>query len=86
MKAGSATYESITMNTLLLPLLIAATEVVGGYSLISVLIWLLIFAVVVYLVFLILGMLPLPEPIRTVITIVVALILLLVLLQRIGFF
>jgi hypothetical protein len=42
-------------------------------------------AVVVWLVFLILGMLPLPEPIKMVITVVVALLLLLVLIQRLGF-
>ena len=47
----------------------------GG--LISLLIWLLVLAVVVYLIFLVIGMLPIPEPIKTVITVVIALILLL---------
>ena len=65
--------------------LLAAAEVIGGTSLISLLIWLIILAVVVWLLFLIIGMLPLPEPIKTIITVVIALILLLVIVQRLGF-
>lgn len=62
--------------------LLAVAEV-GG--LVSLLIWLLILCVVVYLLFFILGHLALPEPVRTVIVVIVALVLLLVLVQRLGF-
>ena len=62
--------------------LLAAAE---GAGLISLLIWLIVLAVVVWLLFLIVGMLPLPEPIKTIITVVIALILLLVIVQRLGF-
>lgn len=74
------------MNTL--ALLLAATEVVtvGTPSLIAVLIWLLIFLVVCYIVYLILGHMPIPDPWKTVILLVVGLILLLILLQRFGLF
>jgi hypothetical protein len=70
------------MNTLLL----AATEIVGGAGLISVLIWLLIFLVVCYIVYLILGHMPIPDPWKTVILLIVGLILLLILLSHFGFF
>lgn len=63
-------------------LLLAALE---GAGLISLLIWLLVLCVVIYLLFFILGHLALPEPIRTVIVVVVALILLLFLVNRLGF-
>ena len=66
--------------------LLAAAETVGATSLISVLIWLLVLAVVVYVIWLILNMLPLPEPIRTIILCVLGLVLLLVIVQRLGFF
>ena len=62
-------------------LLLAAAEAV---PLLGILIWLLIFAVIVWVVFLILGMLPLPEPVKTIITVVVGLILLIVLVSRLG--
>jgi hypothetical protein len=62
--------------------LIALAE---GAGLISLLIWLLVLCVVIYLLFFILGHLALPEPIRTVIVVVVALILLLFLVNRLGF-
>lgn len=65
-----------------LALILAAAE---GAGLISLAIWLLIAAVIIYLVFLVIGMLPLPEPIKTIITVVIALILLLVIIQRLGF-
>jgi hypothetical protein len=68
----------------MIPLLLAA-EVVAGTSLIALLIWLIVLAVVVWLLFLIIGMLPIPEPIKTIITVVIALILLLVIVQRLGF-
>lgn len=65
--------------------LLALIAAVEGSGLISLLIWLIVLAVVVWLLFLIIGMLPLPEPIRTIITVVIALILLLVIVQRLGF-
>lgn len=64
-----------------LALFIAALETVG---LVSILIWLLVLAIVVYVIFLILGMLPIPEPIRTILCLVVGLIILLLLVQRLG--
>jgi hypothetical protein len=67
-------------------LLLAAAETVGATSLIGVLIWLLVLAVVVYVIWLILNMLPLPEPIKTIILCILGLVLLLVIIQRLGFF
>jgi hypothetical protein len=69
-----------------LALLLAATEIVGGVSLISILIWLLVFLIVCYIVYLILGHMPIPDPWKTVILCIVGLILLLILLSRFGFF
>jgi hypothetical protein len=68
------------------PLFLAAVETVGATSLISVLIWLLVLAVVVYVIWLILNMLPIPEPIKTIILCILGLVLLLVIVQRLGFF
>lgn len=48
----------------------------------SLLIWLLVFCLVVYLVFFIMGRLALPEPVGTIVTVIVALILLVVLLRQ----
>lgn len=50
----------------------------------SLLIWLLIFCVVAYAVFLVLGHLALPEPLRTLVVLVAVLILLFWLLGRLG--
>lgn len=61
--------------------LLAALETAG---LVSILIWLFVLAVVVYVVFLILGMLPIPEPIKTILLCIVGLIILLLLVQRLG--
>jgi hypothetical protein len=74
------------MCNTVLPLLLAAVEVVSSMSLISVLIWLLVFAIVVYLAFFIVQRIPIPEPWKTVIVCIVAIILLVVLLQRFGIF
>jgi hypothetical protein len=75
------------MHTYLLPLLLAAAEVVvAGPSLISILIWLLVFLIVVYLAFVIVQHMPVAEPWKTIIVCIVALILLLVLLSRFGLF
>lgn len=68
------------MNTLLL--LSAIT--LGSGGLISLLIWLLVFALVVYCIFLVLGLLPLPEPAKRIVTIILAVILLLALLNHLG--
>lgn len=65
--------------------LLAATSLaLGGGGLVSLLVWLLILGLVVYCVFLILGMLPLPAPIKTIATIIIAVIFLIVLLGHIG--
>lgn len=69
------------MNTLALLILAEATAV----PLISLLIWLLVFCLVVYLIFFIMGRLALPEPVGTIITVIVALILLVVLLRQFAF-
>jgi hypothetical protein len=72
------------MNALFATLLflLAAAETSG---LISLLIWLVVLAGVIWILFLILGMFPLPEPIRTIIVVVAALIILLVIVNRLGF-
>jgi hypothetical protein len=66
-----------------LALLLAETVAASG--LISLLIWLLVLAAVVYCLFLLLNMLPIPEPFRTIIVVIIALVLLLVIVQRLGF-
>lgn len=68
------------MNTLLI-----LAETVTAAPLMSVLIWLLIFAVVIWLVYFILSHTPIPEPVRTVVLVIVGIILLLVLFNRLGF-
>ena len=57
----------------------------GSSGLVSLLIWLLVLCLVIYVVFLILGMLPIPEPAKKIVTIILAVIFLLVLLQHLGF-
>jgi hypothetical protein len=64
-------------------LILAATEASG---LLGLLIWLLIFALVVYVIYLILGMLPLPQPIKNIVLIIVGVLLLIYLLSRLGLF
>lgn len=51
---------------------------------ISFLIWIVVLALILYLLFWILGQIPLPQPIRTIILVVVALVVLVYLLQRSG--
>jgi heme A synthase len=51
---------------------------------ISLLLWIVVFALIVYIVFWALGQIPLPPPIRTVIVVVVALVFLVYLVQRFG--
>ena len=52
--------------------------------LISFLIWLVVFVVVVYLAWLLVGVLPLPSPWKTIVWVLVCLILLLIFLQQTG--
>lgn len=65
-------------------LLLAAAETMGGASLISILVWLLVFGIIVYAVFLVLGMLPLPQPIKTIIVLLIAVVMVIWLLARLG--
>lgn len=51
---------------------------------IELLIWIIVVALVVYLLFWILGQIAMPQPVRTVIIVLVALILLVYLVQRFG--
>ena len=53
---------------------------------ISILLSLLVLAVVIYVAYLILGYINLPEPINKIVTIILGLIFLLVLLQQVGLF
>lgn len=50
----------------------------------SLLIWIIVVALVVYLLFWLLGQIPMPQPVRTVITVLVALLLLVYLVNRFG--
>jgi hypothetical protein len=52
---------------------------------ISLLIWIVIFALVGYLLFWALGQIPLPQPVRTVVIVVVVLIFVIWLLRILGF-
>lgn len=51
---------------------------------ISFLIWLIVLALVVYLLMWVLGQLALPQPVRTVIVVLVALVILVWLVNRFG--
>lgn len=66
-------------------LALGSALVLGGGGLVSLLIWLLVLAIVCYVVFLILGMLPIPQPIKTIVCLILGLIFLLVLLGHLGF-
>jgi len=50
----------------------------------ELLIWVIVLCLVVYLLFWILGQIPMPQPVRTVIIVLVALLLLVYLVQRFG--
>ncbi len=67
------------MNTLLLA---AAAVSMGG--LINFLVWLLVAALVIWVVFLVLGMLPLPPQVRTIISVILAIVFLHFILSRLG--
>lgn len=63
---------------------LAVTTLLAGGGLISLLVWLLILALVIYVVFLVIGMLPLPAPAKQIITVILAIIFLLVILGHLG--
>lgn len=70
------------MNTLFL-----ASTVVTGFAaggLISLLVWLLIAALVIWCVYLVIGMLPLPAPIKQIVCVILGLIFLLIILSHLG--
>lgn len=69
------------MNSFLLG---SALVLGSGGGLVSLLIWLLVLALVLWAVFLVLGMLPLPAPVKQIATVILAIIFLLVLLQHLG--
>lgn len=50
----------------------------------DILLGLAIFAIIVWLIFFILGQLPLPDPPKTIIAVIIALIVLIVLLNQVG--
>lgn len=51
-------------------------------SLVMLLVWVLVLALIVYVIFWALGQIPLPQPIRAVIVVIVAIVLLLFLVNR----
>lgn len=51
---------------------------------ITFIIWLIVLALVCYILFWVLGQIPMPAPVRVMITVVVALVILVYLLQRSG--
>jgi hypothetical protein len=53
---------------------------------IGILIWLLVFCLFIWVVFLLLGEMPMRPQVRQIVTAIVAVIFLIVLLQHIGFF
>ncbi len=50
----------------------------------SLLIGLLVLALVIYVCFLIVGMLPLPEPAKQIVVLILAIVFLIILLQKLG--
>ena len=60
---------------------LAAAEAAG---LISLLIWLLVFALIIWVVYLILGLLPLNAQIKQIICVVLGIVFLIILLERMG--
>jgi hypothetical protein len=57
-----------------------------GAGLIALLVWLLVFALVIYVVYLILGLLPLNATIKQIVCVILGIVFLVVLLQRMGLF
>ncbi len=53
-------------------------------ALIHFAIWLLVLAIVIYIVYLVLGMLPIPQPIKHIVCLIVGLVFLLVILSNLG--
>ena len=62
--------------------LLASTLSVAG--IVPLLVWLLILAIVIYVFFLVLGMLPIPAPIKTIATLIIALVFLVILFGHLG--
>ena len=56
----------------------------GGSSIISLLVWLLLAALAIYAVFLVLGMLPLPDPVKKIATTIFAVVFLFKLMHHLG--
>ena len=72
------------MNTLLMPLFATLFLAASTAPLISLVVWLIVFVFVVWLVFLIVGVLPIPDPYKTIVVALVALLLLLILVSQLG--
>lgn len=71
----------ITNMNLILASMLAAFST-GG--LVQLLVWLLIAAIVIYVIFLVLGMLPLPPQVKTIATLIIAVVVLLIILNKLG--
>jgi uncharacterized membrane protein (DUF373 family) len=52
--------------------------------LVSLLVWLLVFALIIWLVYYVLGMLPLPPQVKNVVCVILAVLFLIILLERLG--
>jgi hypothetical protein len=65
----------------LIAAVLATAEAAG---LIALLIWLLVFALIIWVVYLILGLLPLNVQIKQIICVVLGIVFLIILLQRMG--
>ncbi len=50
----------------------------------ELLVWLLVMALVIYVVHLVIGMLALPAPVRTIVLLIVAVVFLLLILRKLG--
>lgn len=70
------------LNKMICSILFAA---ISTSALIHLLIWLIVLAIVAWALFYFVGLLPIPQPIKTLITLVVVLILLLVILNQLSF-
>jgi hypothetical protein len=53
-------------------------------GLLNLLVWLAVLALVIYVVYLVVGMLPLPAPVGTIVCLVLAVVFLVVILRKTG--
>jgi hypothetical protein len=53
-------------------------------GLLNLLVWLAVLALVIYVVYLVIGMLPLPAPVGTIVCLVLAVVFLVVILRKTG--